>query len=126
MIVKKGHRMSNEIMLIAQFEIDEGKIDEFKELYNQGIELVKQSEPDISYFSLYINQDETVVCSVEMYRDSQAILKHFEYSSERIPKILEICRVTNVEVYGNVTDEVKELLSPYGTKFYNYSIAYQR
>jgi len=116
--------MSNEIMLIAQFEIDEGKIDEFKELYNQGIEIVKQSEPDISYFSLYINQDETVVCSVEMYRDSQAILKHFEYSSERIPKILEICRVTNVEVYGNVTDEVKELLSPYGTKFYNYSIGY--
>jgi len=118
--------MSNEIMLIAQFEINEGKIDEMKELYNQGIELVQQSEPDISGFNLYFNQDETVCCSVEMYRDSEAILKHFEYSSERIPKILEISKVTNVEVYGNVSDEVKNLLSPYGTKFFNYSIGYKR
>jgi len=118
--------MSNEIVLIAQFEINDGKTEEFKEIYNNGIEMVRQSEPDTLYFSLYINQDETVFCSVELYRDSQAIIKHFENSSERIPKILEISRVTNVEVYGNVSDEVKKLLSPYGTKFFNYSIGYKR
>jgi len=118
--------MKDEILLIAQFEINKEKIDEFKDLYNQGIETVRQRQPDVLNFNLYLNQDETVLSSVEVYRDSQAILKHFEYSSERIGKILKICKVTNVEVYGNVSDEIKELLSPYDTKFFNYSVGYER
>jgi len=114
--------MAKGILLIAQFEIRGGRLEELKEVYSEGIETVREKEPFVSSFNMYVSPDEKFASSVEMYDDSEGILKHFELSRERIPRVLELCKVTNVEVYGDVSDEVRKLLSPFGTKFYNYSI----
>lgn len=118
--------MSKEIVLIAHFDLKERKLEEFKSLYSMGIDDIKQKEPGITYFTLYVSPDEKTVCSIEAYKDSQTILNHFAISNNRIGKILEICTVTSVEIYGAVSQEIHDLLDPYGTVYYDYSIGYSK
>ena len=118
--------MSKDIVLIARFNLQEGKLEEFKSLYSMGIEDIKQKEPGVIYFTLYVSPDEKTVCSMEAYKDSQTILDHFAISSSRIPKILEISTVTSVEIYGAVSKEIHDLLDPYGTVYYDYYIGYSK
>lgn len=118
--------MSKEIILIARFDLKEGELEELKSLYSMGIDDIKQKEPGVIYFSLYVAPDEKTFCSLEAYEDSKTILDHFAISSNRIPKILQISTVKSVEIYGAVSKEVHDLLDPYGTVYYDYSVGYSK
>ena len=74
----------------------------------------------------YQNDDKTVDCSCEVYQNSAALLTNFALAQKRIKQVMEIADVISCDIYGDVTQEVKDLLEPYGTAFYNYNKGYQR
>ena len=118
--------MSEELNLIARFDLQEGKLGRLKELYQIGIDDINENEPDVLYFNLYVSPDERTFCSVETYKDSEAVLRHFELSKERIGEILAISTVTSVEIFGPASQELRDLLSQYGTIFYDFTLGLQR
>lgn len=117
--------MENYITIIARFDLQEGKLREFEELFQMGIEAIKEKEPGVVHFNLYVSPDECSVCSFETYKDSGAVLKHFEISEKRIEKILDISEVRSVDLYGAANQELKDFLSQFGTNFYKLSLGYQ-
>jgi len=118
--------MSHEITLIAQFQIHEGKQQEMKDSYDEAMAMVEQSDPDIISFTLFVNDDEAVFTSYEVYKNSEAILTNFEMAQDRIGRVLAASDLINSEIYGDASEEVRDLLSPYGTKFFNYDRGYKR
>ena len=118
--------MSNEITLIAQFQIHPGKQQEMKDIFNEAMDTVAHKEPDTLSFTLYINDDESVFTSFEVYKNSEAIIKNFELSESRIGQVLSVSDVLSCEIYGDASQELRDLLSPYGTKFFNYDRGYKR
>ena len=116
--------MENYITMIARFDLHEGKLGEFKELFQKGIEAIKEKEPGVVNFNLYASADERTVCSFETYKDSEAVLKHFEISEKRMEKILAISEVRRVDLYGPANQELKDFLSQFGTNFYELAVGY--
>ncbi len=118
--------MTQPITVIAHFKIHEGKQDEWRALYEKGMKEVAANEPEVINFSMYANDDESVFASYEVYESSEAIIEHFKLAEERISGILAASDVISVEVYGDASSELKELLQPYGTKIFNYDRGYSR
>ena len=118
--------MSQDITLIVQFKIHDGKQEEWKAIYDEGMEDVAANDPDVLSFTLYINDDESVFTSYEVYRTSEAILMNFKLAEDRINRILAASDVISVEVFGDVSNEVRDLLTPFGTNFFNYDRGYTR
>lgn len=118
--------MSHDITLIAKFKIHEGKLEQMRALYDEAMEMVKQQEPDTTSFTLYVNEQEAVCVSYEIYKTSEAILENFRLSQDRIQRVLETSDVISCDIYGDVSQDVIELLTPYGANFYGYDRGYRR
>lgn len=118
--------MSNEIILIAQFQIHSGKQEEMKDIFDEAMDTVAHMEPDTLSFTLYISDDESVFTSFEVYKNSEGIMKNFELSESRIGRVLSASDLLSCEIYGDASQDLRDMLSPYGADFFNYDRGYNR
>ena len=66
----------SELVGIARFKFHEGKLEEFKRLSAQALEIVKAKEPGTLQYDIYFNEDESECIVLERYRDSDAAIEH--------------------------------------------------
>ena len=113
-----------ELIGIARFTFHEGKLEEYKRLSTQAMEIVRSREPGTLEYSVFFNEDETAAVVVERFRDSDALLEHGANMGEISEKVLATADVEG-ELLGEPSDEIKErlaggeqprLLTPYLSK----------
>ena len=105
--------MSGEITILVQFGIAECKADELKEIFNKAVAIARSEEPGTLSFNQYFNEDNTVCYSLERYTGSEALVSHFKNATHNIQKLGDIAKVARVEVFGDISDELREIISPY-------------
>jgi quinol monooxygenase YgiN len=66
----------SELQGIARFKFHEGKVEEFKRLSAQQIEVVRTKETGTLQYEIYFNADESEAVVLERYRDSEALMEH--------------------------------------------------
>ncbi len=103
--------MTTSIQTVVEFTINDGKIDTFKQLGKEYIELVKANEPNMLSYQFYFNDDESRCYALEFYKDSEAVFAHLENVAEVTPRALEVSQIIRVEIFGNVSDELREAVS---------------
>ena len=95
-----------ELVGIARFRFHEGKVEEYKRLSEQAMEIVRAKEPGTLEYSIYFNADETAAVVIERFRDSDALLEHGKNMSEISPQVLALGSVEG-ELLGDVSPEIK-------------------
>ncbi|AFU57766.1 putative antibiotic biosynthesis monooxygenase [Candidatus Nitrososphaera gargensis Ga9.2] len=82
----------DQIHFRAEFTIEDGKIEEYKELVQDMSRLVKANEPDTIGYQFYLNRDETKCIVHETYANSEAVLAHNTgiASQTILPKIFSV------------------------------------
>ena len=112
-----------ELVGIARFKINEGKIEEFKRLSAEAMEIVKTKDIGTLRYDTYFNDDESECVILEVYRDSQAAVEHAEHLGELSAAVLEIVSVVHGELLGEPSEELRarlagievpQLFTPYG------------
>jgi quinol monooxygenase YgiN len=63
-------------MGIARFKINEGKLDEFKRLSAQAMEIVRTKDTGTLQYDTYFNDDQSECVVIERYRDSETAIEH--------------------------------------------------
>jgi quinol monooxygenase YgiN len=96
---------------IARFRINEGKLEEFKRLSAQAMEIVKAKDIGTVGYDTYFNEDETECVVLERFTDSQALIVHAENMAELSEKILSIVSVVHGELLGYPNDEIRAKLA---------------
>jgi quinol monooxygenase YgiN len=66
----------NEIQGIARLKIHDGKLEEFKRVASQCMQVVRTKDTGTLQYELYFNEDQTECLVLERYRDAQALLEH--------------------------------------------------
>ena len=66
----------SELQGIARFKIHEGKLEEFKRLSAQAMEIVRTKETGTPQYDIYFNDDQSECMVLERYRDSEAAIEH--------------------------------------------------
>ena len=68
--------MSNNVILMAEFSIKSGELDNFTALVNEMVEATQANEPDTIIYEIFISEDGKSCQIMERYVDSAAAMTH--------------------------------------------------
>lgn len=106
----RGRPSVSELQGIARFRFHPGKVEEFKRLAAQAMEIVRSSEPGTLQYETYFNDDESEAIVLERYRDSQALIEHGQHMADLMEPILATADVTG-ELLGAASPELRALIT---------------
>ena len=66
----------SELQGIARFTFHEGKVEDFKRLSAQAMEIVRTKDTGTLQYEIYFNDDQSECVVLERYRDSEALIEH--------------------------------------------------
>jgi quinol monooxygenase YgiN len=112
----------DELRGIARFKIQEGKLDEFKRLSAQAMEIVRTKDSGTLQYDTYFNDDESECIVLERFRDSEALIEHGAHLSDLMEAILatgavsgELLGEPSAELRARLADSEVRLFRPYQT-----------
>lgn len=118
--------MTDQVQYLVEFTIAEGKAEEFKSLIHSLIEKVKKNEPGVDSYQLFYNSGENKSYMLERFRNSEAVMAHLANIGNKLPEILELAPITRFEIFGNISEEVKEALKSVGADRFGYLDGFNR
>ena len=66
----------SELWGIARVKFHEGKVEEFKRLSAQLMEIARTKDSGTLEYEIFLNDDESEAIVLERYRDSEALIEH--------------------------------------------------
>jgi quinol monooxygenase YgiN len=105
----------SELLGIARFTFHEGKVEEYKRLSAQCMEIVRAKDTGTLQYEIYFNDDESGCVVLERYRDSEALIEHSANISHLMEPIMATASVSG-ELLGEPSAELRASLadSPVG------------
>jgi quinol monooxygenase YgiN len=99
-----------ELIGIARFRFHPGKVEEYKRLSAQAMDIVRARERDTLEYSIYLNEDESEAVVIERFASSEALLEHGANMSEISPAVLATATVEG-ELLGEPNAELRSKLT---------------
>ena len=110
----------SELQGIARFRFHEGKVEEFKRLSAQCMEIVRTKDTGTLQYEIYFNDDQSECIVLERFRDSEALIEHAANLADLTEAILatgsvsgELLGEPSAELRAKMTDSVVGLFTPY-------------
>ena len=108
--------MTEQIGVKATHSVAAGRVDDFKKLASEMIDVVKASEPGYLSYQWYLSDDEGTCTIVGVLQDSEAVLNHLANIGDMIGPLSEVAPATGIELYGNVSDELRAAVTPFAAE----------
>jgi quinol monooxygenase YgiN len=123
-----GITNNNQIHIRAEFNIEKGKIEEFKKLIQDMSRMVEDNEPDTINYQFYLNRSETKYMVHETYTNSESALTHIHGIASKtiLPKIFNISKLNRLDVYGNPSEELQKVLASFDSQTFNLFTGFSR
>ncbi|GAB3842614.1 putative quinol monooxygenase [Dactylosporangium cerinum] len=104
---------------IARFTFHPGRVEEFKRLSAQCMQIVRAEDTGTLQYEIYLNDDESEAIVLERYRDSAALKEHLQHVAHLMEPILATATVTgeilgspDAELRANLAGSVVQLYTP--------------
>jgi quinol monooxygenase YgiN len=104
-------RAVSELVGIARFKIHEGKLDEYKRLCAQSMEIVRTKDTGTLQYDTYFNDDQSECIVLERYRDSDAAMEHAANMADLMEPVLATVDVIHGEILGEPSAELRAKLA---------------
>jgi quinol monooxygenase YgiN len=101
----------SELLGIARFRLHEGKLDEYKRLSAQAMEIVRTKDTGTLQYDTYFNDDQSECVVIERYRDSEAALEHAANLADLSAEVLATVSVVHGELLGEASAELRAKLA---------------
>ena len=100
----------SELQGIARFKFHDGKVEEYKRLSAQSMEIVRTKDTGTLQYEIYFNDDESECIVLERYRDSEGLIEHLANLGDLAEAMLATASVSG-EVLGEPSAELKASLA---------------
>lgn len=84
----------DEVKGIARAKIRPGKLDAYKRLCAEAMEIVRTQDTGTLQYEIFFNHDESEAMVYERYRDADAALEHFAHISHLMEPLAATAEVT--------------------------------
>ena len=101
----------SELVGIAGFKFHEGKLEEFKRLSAQAMEIVRTKDSGTLQYDTYFNDDQSECMVIERYRDSEAAIEHAANLGDLSAAVLATVEVVHGEILGEPSAELRANLA---------------
>jgi quinol monooxygenase YgiN len=102
--------MMGELIGIARFRFHDGKVDEYKRLSAQAMDIVRARERGTLEYAIYFNEDETEAVVIERFASSEALIEHGANMAEISAAVLQT-GIVEGELLGEPNDELRAKLT---------------
>jgi quinol monooxygenase YgiN len=99
-----------ELQGIVRFKFHEGKVEEFKRLSAECMEIVRAQDTGTLQYDTYFNDDESEAIVLERFRDSEALVEHGTHLAHLMEAILATGSVSG-ELLGEPSAEIRVQLA---------------
>jgi quinol monooxygenase YgiN len=96
----------DEIKGIARAKIRPGKLEEYKRLCAEAMQIVRTKDTGTLQYEIFFNQDESEAITFERYRDVDAAIEHFAHIGHLMEPLMTTVTVTG-EVLGMPSDKMQ-------------------
>jgi len=111
----------SEFQGIGRFKFHEaGKLEEFKRLSAQAMEIVRAKDTGTLQYEIYFNDDQSQCIVLERYKDSEALIEHAAHLGDLSEAILatgyvaaELLGEPSAELRANMAGSEARLFTPY-------------
>ena len=110
----------SELQGIARFKFHEGKLEDFKRLAAQCMEIVRTKDTGTLQYEIYFNDDQSQCIVLERYKDSEALIEHGAHLGDLSEAILatghtavELLGEPSAELRANMAGSDVRLFTPY-------------
>jgi quinol monooxygenase YgiN len=100
----------SELQGIARFKFHEGKLEEFKRLCAQCIEIVQTKDTGTLQYEIYFSDDQSECIVLERYKDSEALMQHTANIGHLMEAILATGSLSG-ELLGEPSAELRTQLA---------------
>jgi len=101
----------NELLGIARFKFHEGKLEEYKRLSAQAVEIVRAKDTGTLQYDTYFNDDQSECMVIERYKDSEAAIEHAANLGHLFEAVLATVSVVHGELLGEPSAELRAKLA---------------
>jgi quinol monooxygenase YgiN len=106
------------IHVVATFpSIDPAKLNEFKKVAAQTIEIAKREEATLQY-EYFMSADEPACVLLETYASSEALLAHMAGILPVVQRLVELGGEVKVDVFGDPSPALVEAMVAFKPKIY--------
>ena len=114
-------KLSQAVSIHPYFKLQEGKLDEFKEIIKLFIERT-QTEDKCFYYDYSYNAEANTVHCREAYEGAAGVLTQLDNVGDVIEKALTLSELAILEIHGPATElaQLKEPLADLPVKFYEH------
>ena len=92
--------MSEPIIFIAHQRIKQGKVEEYKKVYQEVGEWMEANKPQTAAHIAYISEDGTEASVVHIFPDIEAMEKHMQNLGDVGAKAFTLMEIVGFDVYG--------------------------
>jgi quinol monooxygenase YgiN len=103
----------DEIKGIARVRIHPGRVEEWKRLTEQAMEIVRTQDPGTLQYEVFFDEGETEAIVFERYRDADAALAHFANIGHLMEPLMQTATVTG-EILGTPNEQMRANLGDGG------------
>jgi len=110
----------SELLGIARVKFHEGKVEEFKRLSAQAMEIARTKDTGTLQYEIYFNDDQSEGIVLERYRDSEALIEHAANLGDLSAAIFatgsfvgEVLGEPSVELRARLADSPVRIFKPY-------------
>jgi quinol monooxygenase YgiN len=115
-----GAEAVSELQGIARFRFHKGKVEEFKRLSAQCMEIVRTKDTGTLQYEIYFNDDQSECIVLERYRDSEALIEHGAHVGHLMEAFLatgslsgELLGEPSAELRASLADGPVALFTPF-------------
>src|SRR5690606_20026280 len=95
------------ILLRNTMAFDRRHAAEFKQAIIKAVEFANEHAPQLMV-QTYVDEENGLCYSFQLFRDSDAILRHWQVSDPNIAEVMKYCEVRSMEVYGSPSTAVRD------------------
>ena len=107
------------VYVLTEFTIAPGKVDAFKEIAQELLEVVKEKESETLRYQWYFDKDQSKSFLVEEYPNAGALRAHITHVGIILPKMMKISK-PKFTVLGKPNLPAREILSASGGQMFTY------
>jgi quinol monooxygenase YgiN len=105
-----------EVQFWIEWTLGDGNLDAFRQLTVEGNKRARDEEPGAVSVRAFFSEDGTKCHLYECYADTDAAMAHATggVAAEMIPKFMALAEMTRIEVHGELSDDLADLLKAFG------------
>ncbi len=101
--------MAEPFIFIGTHTVKEGKLEDFKQHFQEFCAFIEENEPRLVHFALYISEDGKEVSVVQVHPDEDSMALHMRVGAEHFARVYEFLDATkSIQIYGKASGALVE------------------